>query len=177
MNWKIAIILTILFVLVAIARAKGLFLHIRNIAKDLPTGPGEYKTRKLSDIDTLVVHHSDQDNQTPLQYANYHIDSHGWPGIGYHYVIDPGGRVEQTNDLKTVSYHVKGNNTGKVGICLSGDLDNHPMTDRQERSLLLLIRRLKTILPGPLEIRGHGELSATLCPGLHTDMNLIRSKI
>lgn len=49
--------------------------------------------------------------------------------IGYHYVIDVDGMVETGRQIGEVGAHVKGHNTGSVGICLVGgiraDKKNH----------------------------------------------------
>lgn len=163
--WKIAAVLLVLIFLGLIARARGLTLRIRDISGLLPRGQGSYSTRDLSQIKTIVIHHSASENQDAFDYATYHINSHGWPGIGYHFVIDPDGTINQTNDLKTISYHVAGYNTQAVGICLSGNLNHHPMTREQRASLTRLIRRLRLLLPKVNRVAGHREFGSTDCPG------------
>lgn len=166
--WKIAVILIPLLLIVVIVRARGLGLSIKNIVDLLPAGYGTYGTRSLEQITTIVIHHSASEDQTAFDYADYHISTHNWPGIGYHYVIDPDGTVNQTNKLTTVSYHVASNNTPSVGICVSGNLNNHPMTAAQERALKALISRLRTILPNKLTVAGHRDFGTTDCPGSNT---------
>lgn len=147
----------------------GTPLAVDDISDKLPKA-GEYGSRSLDQIRYIVIHHSASENQLPLDYANFHI-SKGWPGIGYHFVIHPTGKIWQTNDLGTVSYHVQGNNTPSIGICLSGNLNTHPMARAQERSLKALIGRLKRDLPGPLEIKAHRDFSGTDCPGSFTNIS------
>ena len=146
----------------------GAPLAIDDITHELPKA-GSYGSRSLDQIRYIVIHHSASENQSPLDYAHFHI-SKGWLGIGYHYVIDPSGKIWQTNSLETVSYHVQGNNTPSIGICLSGNLNERPMTPSQKRSLKALIRRLKNRLAGNVEIKAHRDFTGTDCPGHLTDV-------
>lgn len=144
-------------------------LHqIQDITDELPKA-GSYSSRDLSEIQYLVIHHAAVNNQGPLDYANYHI-SKGWPGIGYHFVISPEGLIQQTNALETISYHVQGYNTKCIGIALSGNLNEAPMTDAQLGALRALIRKLKRKLPQKVEIKGHRDFNHTDCPGDFTDI-------
>ena len=46
---------------------------------------------------------------------------HGWSDIGYHLIIQPTGEVENGRGLNIIGSHVKGHNTGNIGICLIGN--------------------------------------------------------
>lgn len=137
--------------------------RIKNIVNELPKGPGKYPVRDKSVINKVVVHHAASDG-VPKGFANYHIKSRGWPGIGYHFVISKDGIIWQTNFLTTVSNHVDNNNTRSVGICLVGHFDNELPSAVQIDALRWLIGALKEILP-PFEVRSHNEFSSKSCPG------------
>lgn len=157
----------ILFIAIAAATAIAIRrLKIFNITDSLPTN-GQYGTRDLSQVKYIVLHHSASEGQNPYDYARYHTqeDGHGWPGIGYHFVIQPDGTSYQTNHLETISYHTKGNNTAAIGICLSGNLSNKPPTRAQEDSLKRVIKHVRQKLPGSASVHGHGEFVNTTCPG------------
>jgi N-acetyl-anhydromuramyl-L-alanine amidase AmpD len=150
-------------------------LHIEDIIRLLPKNTKRhYGKRKLWQINTIVVHHSAIDGFNAFDYARWHI-KRGWPGIGYHFVIDRDGKVEQTNELTTLSYHVKGYNTQSIGISMSGNLSKHPATKAQMDALIKLIKKLKKDFNTPLLVKGHGELTRTECPGKLTNMKVIRS--
>jgi len=150
-------------------------LQVNNIIDILPKNHSKhYGKRSLSAIKYLVIHHSAIDGFSPFDYARWHI-KRGWPGIGYHYVIDTDGKVDKTNELDTISYHVKGHNTASVGISMSGNLSKHPPTKAQLDSLVKLIKELKTQLGTRLMVKGHRELSSTQCPGKFTNLNYIRN--
>ncbi len=44
-----------------------------------------------------------------------------WSDIAYHLVIQPDGTVENGRALNVTGSHVKGHNTGNIGICLIGN--------------------------------------------------------
>lgn len=170
---RLIISLLIFFLLVIPLLAWGMgklfSKKIHKIVHALPrSGTNSYTTRNVLFISEIVIHHSGVDGQGPYDYARYHINHHGWPGIGYHYVIQPNGRIYQTNEHKIVSYHVENHNSKTIGICLSGNLNEHPMSEAQARSLTYLIRKLKADLPQHLAVSGHRDHKNTSCPGSYT---------
>lgn len=136
-----------------------------DLVNSLPRNPNErYATRSLSQIQQIVIHHSATNSGSAAAYANYHVEHRGWPGIGYHFVIDKDGTINQTNYLETVSYHVSGQNTRSIGICLTGNFDVQEPTASQINSLVRLIQHLSTQL-GRLPLKEHNDFAAKSCPG------------
>jgi len=129
-----------------------------------------YRRRNLNDINKIIVHHSGTTSGSAEAYARYHVQNLGWPGIGYHFVIEKNGQVKQTNDLATVSYHTSGQNTGSVGIALTGNFDTQKPTQAQELSLIKLINHLRRTL-GNVPVKGHRDYSAKSCPGKNVDLS------
>lgn len=125
----------------------------------------KYATRTLSRINQIVVHHSASIGQTAKDYARYHVLSKGWPGIGYHFIIEVNGDIIQANPLTNVSYNVSGHNTRSIGICLSGDFTKQEPSPQQLKSLQNLIAHLRRELPQELEVFGHKDYGQTSCPG------------
>lgn len=83
--------------------------------------------------------------------------------IGYHFVIDTDGTVETGRAIGEVGAHVKGYNTGSVGICLVGGITaqgkNHgEYTAKQWQALHQLLRELEATYPSA-RICGHRDLS------------------
>ncbi|WP_298667999.1 N-acetylmuramoyl-L-alanine amidase [uncultured Haemophilus sp.] len=83
--------------------------------------------------------------------------------IGYHFVIDTDGTVETGRAVGEIGAHVKGHNTGSVGICLVGGITaqgkNHgEYTEKQWQVLHKLLRELEAIYPSA-RICGHRDLS------------------
>lgn len=125
----------------------------------------EYDTRNLNQIQQIVVHHSASVNQTAEDFAEYHVLTRGWPGIGYHFVIEKDGTIIQGNPLTNISYNTQNQNTKTIGICLSGDFMVEQPTEAQMESLTKLIGHLRGELPQSLEVFGHRDFAATSCPG------------
>jgi N-acetylmuramoyl-L-alanine amidase len=93
----------------------------------------------------------------------------GWSGIGYHWVIKRDGTIEDGRDVNKVGAHVKGYNTGSLGLCMVGGVneDGNPsdnFTDKQWHSLELMVRGVKAMIPH-IAIHGHNEYdSGKACP-------------
>jgi len=140
--------------------------NIINVVDDLPKHQKKrYKTRSLDRIKQIVVHHSLTEKGSPRAFANFHIDSRGWPGIGYHYVIDKKGQIFLTNFLTTISYHVDNANTRSVGICLVGNFDVETPPQVQIDALNYLIRLIRKDLKPDIALVKHNEFSPKSCPG------------
>ncbi|PZD95248.1 hypothetical protein DNH61_11860 [Paenibacillus sambharensis] len=128
--------------------------------------------RKYNEVKRLVVHH--MASEAPLvNQADYHVNSHNWPGIAYNLVVS-NGRLLQTNDLLTYTTHAKGANDDSIGIAIHGDLSKREMTSQERELLYAGILLVKSIWP-KIAVVGHNEVSATACPC--TSMNRIRTDI
>ncbi|MBI2906546.1 MAG: N-acetylmuramoyl-L-alanine amidase [Chloroflexi bacterium] len=125
-----------------------------------------YPSRDLSAVNYLVIHHSGVDRDSSAEaIAAYHVDSLGWPGIGYHFLVHPDGRIEYVGDIATLRYNVAGRNAEVIGICLPGDFTAHPPTEAALSSARALVRALRLELGRHLPVVGHRELNPTACPG------------
>jgi N-acetylmuramoyl-L-alanine amidase len=152
----------------------------RDVRKSLKKHPTEkYDTRSLRTIKHIVVHHSLTKSGSAEAYAEFHVDTNGWPGIGYHFHIAKDGSVDWTNSLETISYHVGNSNKTSVGIVLTGDFRVEKPTEAQIKSLITLIRYLQKLLNIPItNVKGHSEMpgySWKECPCI--DMNDLRKKV
>ncbi len=88
--------------------------------------------------------------------------------IGYQYVIDADGFVETGRGIGEIGAHTKGFNTGSIGICLVGGLENGKGTinsgkysDLQWLSLTKLILEIKEKFP-QATVKGHRDFSPDL---------------
>ncbi|MPY20053.1 N-acetylmuramoyl-L-alanine amidase [Paenibacillus glucanolyticus] len=137
-----------------------------------------YKTRKLSDIRSFSLHHSLTTSGSPEAFANFHIDTNGWPGIAYTYVIQRDGTLYMCWDPTVVTYHVGNSNKHALGICLIGDFRTQKPTPEQYQSAIELIRELQPQMPSAQQIKGHSEYpgySWKACPVI--DMNKFRDDV
>jgi N-acetylmuramoyl-L-alanine amidase len=135
-----------------------------------------YAQRKHGDIARIVIHHSGTRTGTPEEFARYHVQHCGWPGIGYHFVIGKEGEVWKVNDLTTVSFHAKGVNSDGVGICLVGNFSAEKPALAQLTSLRWLIGRLQAELQPVPYVVLHRDIkgSKTSCPGLRFTRAMLR---
>lgn len=165
--------------------SRAIRVNIKNIVNKLPRHASRhYNTRSLSQIDTIIVHHTaGPATQTPADIARYHtqpgnhICDAGCPGIGYHYMIDRSGNAYQVNELKTISYHVTNANTRSVGVCLIGNYDNLSPTTAQLKTVESVIKEINRKVGKKLSIAGHRDFANKSCPGAHIDVNEISEKV
>lgn len=94
----------------------------------------------------------------------------GWNDIGYHWVIDRNGTIQEGRKETTIGAGVMGFNAGVIHICLIGGKggkahDRLPQhyTLAQESSLLELIAAIQKRTPIKT-ITGHNQHAARECP-------------
>lgn len=103
----------------------------------------------------------------------------GWADIGYHYAIDPAGRVWACRPLELQGAHVKDQNQHNLGIVVLGNFDRTTPTGPAQQALASMLtyemQRLRIRLN---EVRTHQELAPTACPGrsLQSLMDHLRSR-
>lgn len=149
---------------------------IRYIVNQLPKHPTKtYGSRSLGQIEQIVIHHSLTTSGSAAAYANFHINDNQWAGIGYHYVIDKDGTINQTQDLTTVSYHTAGQNTKSIGICLTGNYDTQLPPVAQQNAAIDLLREL-ALQFGKLPVQPHNHFSSKTCPGANIDTAFLQSE-
>ena len=88
-------------------------------------------------IHWIVVHCSDSDIKAHDNIETIREWHHerGFSDVGYHYLITKDGAVHPGRSESVIGAHVKGHNSGSLGICLSGRRD---FTAEQFRALELL---------------------------------------
>lgn len=131
--------------------------------------------RSLSQVNYLAIHHTaGPDTQTPDQIANFHINSNGWGGIGYHFLIARDGTVYYVGDISTARANVANLNDAVIGICLIGNFTaGRVPTDAQLSSANKLCEFFIGSYPDLPninswdDVKGHKDLpgQSTTCPG------------
>ena len=86
--------------------------------------------------------------------------------VAYHYIIMADGAIHQTRDEGDIGYHAGDWEVNKtsIGICLTGNLEQHKPTVAQIESLDRLVRRLQGER-NIVKIFPHSHCRATLCCG------------
>ncbi|MCC6407291.1 MAG: N-acetylmuramoyl-L-alanine amidase [Planctomycetes bacterium] len=101
----------------------------------------------------------------------FHMETgHTWGDIGYHFLIDSGGRIFEGRELKWQGAHAGGkdgsNNTQNIGICMLGDFQRRPPTPAALKSLELLVADLRARFPiAANRLFAHTEFTGSECPG------------
>ena len=100
-----------------------------------------------------------------------HMGNRGYGDIGYHFLIDPSGRIWEGRQLRWQGAHASGsNNIANIGVCLLGNFmrqrDGQGPTREQVRSM----ERLVVALMQRYDMRGdalycHSDFKSTACPG------------
>lgn len=128
-------------------------------------------------FDRVTVHHSGSfaDAGAGLEANGALIEGimaghcgRGYGDIGYHFILDPAGRVWSGRSLAYEGAHVYGSNVGNLGVMLLGNFED----DRPARPQLSALHSLVPLLcrefaVSPARVYGHCDLGASACPGRH----------
>lgn len=127
---------------------------------------GNKTIRDLSIIDEILLHHS---GVTVLQSVeiihNYHKNTNGWAGIGYHFYVRKDGTIYRGRPLEYVGAHATGFNTKTIGICAEGNFNVETMSEVQKNAIKELVAYLRQAYPNIKSVRGHRDVLNTSCPG------------
>ncbi len=187
MKWRelsiIVLVVIFLFLLTSFTVLSPSWL--KDLRHRLPVHPTRrYSRRQLAQIEEVIIHHTlGPVDQTPAEIADYHaspgnhICADGCPGIAYHILIDQFGQAYQVNDLEAISYHVSGENTRTVGICLIGNYDNLLPSKEQYKTTGKVIKWINRRVGKNLAIGGHRDYSSKSCPGANVDVEFIRKTV
>ncbi len=136
----------------------------------------------INGVSKLTIHHSgDGKAFTPATAADVarHLQivlqahlQRGMVDIGYHFAVDPQGRVWQLRSLKYEGQHVRigangvHNNEHNVGVVALGDFNIQAVPTAQLNRLLELVRQIRAKYAlKPAAVFMHGEIVQTDCPG------------
>ncbi len=89
-----------------------------------------------------------------------------WVDIGYHYVVDPDGRVWQGRPISIEGAHVSENNPHNLGIMVMGNFDEHRPTSAALAALSSFVADQMRRYRVPVNrVYTHQEIKASACPG------------
>lgn len=128
---------------------------------------------KRSKTDLIVIHHAAAKSCSVQDVHRWHIDR-GWSGIGYHFLVRKDGTVWRGRPEDRTGAHTVNYNSRSIGICFEGNFELEPMPDFQKAAGLELIAYLKSKYPIK-DIKGHGELRNTACPGKYFPLDEMKS--
>ena len=85
----------------------------------------------------------------------------GWSSPGYHFIINPDGKIVELLPIEQISNGVLGYNSKSINIAYIGGVDEKNKaidnrTDAQKKSMITLILQLKKEFPNAI-IQGHRD--------------------
>ncbi len=116
----------------------------------------------------MAIHYTVTNSNNPARQVRgiqrYHMDSRGWCDIAYHFLVGIDGTVYEGRPLELLGSHVRGNNTGNIGIAFIGCF--HPSG----------CSRLGTTTPSEVSIQSAGRLVGELSRIYGIEVNGVRVK-
>jgi N-acetylmuramoyl-L-alanine amidase len=132
----------------------------------------------MRSIDKIIIHCSATPAGRDVHAADIDLwhRRRGFRAIGYHYVVDLDGSIEQGRPEAEIGAHCRGYNAHSIGVCYVGGLDanGHPTdtrTPNQRRALRQLVAELRRRYPAAT-IHGHNQFAAKDCPCFNVDYEL-----
>jgi len=138
-------------------------------------GPIKSRINTMGKISQITVHH---EGWTAVWFSDYrstvarlqliqrtHFDRR-WADIGYHYIVDRGGRLWEGRSVQYQGAHVPGHNEHNVGVMVLGNFELQRPTDAQMATLQDTLVQLRRRYNVPIShVHTHQELTPTKCPG------------
>jgi len=151
-------------------------------------GPDRTRADGMLRPEFITVHHdgmsrfdsiSERDAAERLERIRRSHVGRGWADIGYHYAIDPAGRVWQGRPLSLQGAHVRAHNEGNIGIVVLGNFELQRPSSAAVASLGALVGSVMHRHSIALSrVRTHREWAPTACPGrsLQAEVDRLRDR-
>lgn len=102
-------------------------------------------------------------NQPTQEIFNYWARHNGWRNVGYHFMINADGSIEQHAEISQVTNGVQGYNSNAIHFTYKGGVDGkgNPIDNRtpaQRASQLMIVNRLKELFRD-IVFLGHRDFS------------------
>ena len=155
-------------------------------------GPARNTNKPMNGVRRITIHHEGAIwNATDQATVARHLESirldhlrrkskrtgEYWADIGYHYVIDPAGRVWEARSTNWQGAHVDEQNEHNLGIMLMGNFDSQQVSPAALASVQRMVRaQMVRYRVAVSMVYTHQELDSTRCPGtsLQRQMVLMR---
>ncbi len=102
------------------------------------------------------------------EIKRWHTEERGWSDIGYHWVVELDGSINEGRSEDINGAHCRGHNSDSIGICYVGgsDSEGNPKDTRTEGQTDALVTLIKEILDRhpDAEVFGHRDFSSKACP-------------
>ncbi len=140
-------------------------------------GPATAEMNVMTTIRYITVHHDGMDPfyATDRGSTAEHLElirrlhrRKGWGDIGYHFAVDPAGRIWEARPLRYQGAHVKDHNPGNIGIVVLGNFEEQAPSDTQLQGLrahLAVLMRTYNVPSGRVQTHQEWNGARTACPG------------
>ncbi|MEL6329855.1 MAG: peptidoglycan recognition family protein [Planctomycetota bacterium] len=150
-------------------------------------GPNRRLADPMRRISAVTIHHDGMDAFGSPHYGDAaerlekirrsHV-GRGWADVGYHFAIDPGGRVWAARPLELQGAHVRDHNEHNIGVLVLGNFER----ERPSEKALGSLERFVSQLTGKYrltarQVHTHREWAPTACPGRHLQPFVDRSRM
>ncbi|USN99164.1 MAG: N-acetylmuramoyl-L-alanine amidase [Phycisphaeraceae bacterium] len=146
-------------------------------------GPIVSRADNMGRISYITVHHDGMSPFTSTLFDDAarrieairaaHVDKL-WADIGYHYAIDPAGRIWAARPESLQGAHVKDHNPHNLGIVVLGNYEQQRPTDAAIRSIDNLVAMKMDENRVPVNrVFTHREWAPTACPGRHVQSYML----
>ncbi|MCC6321051.1 MAG: N-acetylmuramoyl-L-alanine amidase [Phycisphaerales bacterium] len=161
------------------------------------TRTGRIAGRKINDmgrVTRITVHHEGDDPFTATSQAavasrlesirQFHTTrtkqgrpSEKWADIGYHYIIDPAGRVWEGRDARYQGAHVQDQNENNLAVMVLGNFDRQQVTPAARTTLDAFVAdRMRHYSVVRARVYTHRELNPTQCPGRNLQSYMVTTR-
>ena len=140
----------------------------KNLEFSFENGPAE-----LSNIRYFVIHHTGTEKRQGINIIHdYHKNTRGWAGVGYHFYIRRSGKIYKGRKLNWKGVHDAEKNAVSLGIALEGNFNNEDPTNDQYEALARLLNWLE-------DQYDHAEITNhdAGCPGSNFSFKKLEEKM
>jgi hypothetical protein len=147
--------------------------------------PGEINP--MGRVTRITIHHdgidafSSQDANACArrieQIRQSHVSGRRWADIGYHYIVDPAGRVWEGRNVRFQGAHVQDNNEQNLGILCLGNFDVQAPSSAQTQALdRLVVQQMRRYRVPIGRVYTHQEIRPTACPGRNLQRYMVATR-
>ncbi|HHN78096.1 MAG TPA: N-acetylmuramoyl-L-alanine amidase [Phycisphaerales bacterium] len=145
-------------------------------------GPIVSRADRMGMVRYITVHHDGMSPFTSTLYddaarrieaiRHAHV-AKGWADIGYHYAIDPAGRIWAARPEALQGAHVKYHNPNNLGILMLGNFEKQQPTVAAKKTLDAFLTMKMDEFHVPVnKVFTHREWAPTACPGRHLQSHM-----
>jgi hypothetical protein len=157
------------------------------------TKPNRAYAKPMNGVHRITVHHSavnssgmfakadaarqlESFRQNHVNRTDAETGAH-WVDIGYHYIIDPSGRIWEGRPTDIEGAHVSHTNQHNLGVMCMGNFDEqHPTTAQLESLDAFVASQMRRYNVPIKSVFTHQELKSTECPGKNLQRYMIATR-